>query len=239
MAVVVARFGVIARSCSDLSDRSVETPAHFHRRMGPVDSAVMSEITRLIDAASVGDGRAAAQLLPLVYDELRKLAASEEWPPRHLATLSTPRPWSTRLTFDSIGDQHFEGRGHFFGAAAEAMRRILVNHARDRNRLKRVGGRSPRRTARSGWFPRPKIPTSCLSLDELLGPVSVRTTRSQLGWLNSTCSRGLTVENDGRGAGALASRRLPQLEVCPGMAPRGSEKIIRKSARRFFTRMGH
>jgi hypothetical protein len=57
------------------SDRSVEAPAPFHQNMRPVASVVMSEISRLIDDASARDGRAAAQLLPLVYDEWRKLAS--------------------------------------------------------------------------------------------------------------------------------------------------------------------
>src|SRR4051812_33706288 len=100
----------------------------------------MSEITQLLDAAAAGDRRAAAQILPLVYDELRKLAAAKmaAEPPGH--TLQ-----ATALVHDAylrlIGDQQFEGRGHFFMAAAEAMRRILVNHTRDRNRQKRGGGR--------------------------------------------------------------------------------------------------
>jgi RNA polymerase sigma factor (TIGR02999 family) len=107
----------------------------------PVYSVVMSEITHLLDAAAVGDRQAAADLLPLVYDELRQLAA---------ARMATEKPGhtldATGLVHEAylrlVGDQHFEGRGHFFAAAAEAMRRVLVNHARDRNRLKRSGGRN-------------------------------------------------------------------------------------------------
>jgi RNA polymerase sigma factor (TIGR02999 family) len=108
--------------------------------MEPVDSVVMSKITQLIDAASAGDGQAAAQLLPLVYDELRKLASAKmaaEAPGHTLNATALVHEGYLRL----IGDQQFEGRGHFFAAAAEAMRRILVNHARDRKRLKRAGGR--------------------------------------------------------------------------------------------------
>jgi len=84
--------------------------------------------------------QAAAELLPLVYDELRKLAAARmaEENPGH--TLN-PTALVHEAYFRLVGDQKFEGRGHFFAAAAEAMRRILVNHARDRNRLKRGGGR--------------------------------------------------------------------------------------------------
>src|SRR5271157_1760855 len=100
----------------------------------------MSDLTRLIEAGQNGDRQAAAELLPLVYDELRKLAAAKmaaEAPGHTLNATALVHEAYLRL----VGDQHFEGRGHFFAAAAEAMRRILVNHARDRTRLKRGGGR--------------------------------------------------------------------------------------------------
>src|SRR5213079_2202615 len=98
----------------------------------------MSDITRLLDAVAAGDRKAAADLLPLVYDELRKLAAARmavEAPGHSLDATALVHEAYLRL----VGDQRFDGRGHFFAAAAEAMRRILVNHARDRNRLKRGG----------------------------------------------------------------------------------------------------
>ena len=91
-----------------------------------------------------GRPQAAEQLLPLVYDELRKLAAARmaaENPGHTLDATALVHEAYLRL----VGDQHFDGRGHFFAAAAEAMRRILVNHARDRKRLKRGGGRSTAR----------------------------------------------------------------------------------------------
>ena len=100
----------------------------------------MSEVTRLLDAAAAGDRKAAAELLPLVYDELRKLACARmaaEAPGHTLNPTALVHEAYLRL----VGDQHFDGHGHFFAAAAEAMRRVLVDHARDRNRLKRGGGR--------------------------------------------------------------------------------------------------
>jgi RNA polymerase sigma factor (TIGR02999 family) len=101
----------------------------------------MLEITYLIAAAAQGDRQAAADLLPLVYEELRKLAAARMAMERPGHTLD-----ATALVHEAylrmIGDQQFEGKAHFFAAAAEAMRRILVNHARDRGRLKRGGGRN-------------------------------------------------------------------------------------------------
>src|SRR6202158_1736164 len=101
----------------------------------------MSDVTRLIEAAAAGNRKAAADLLPLIYDELRQLAAAKmaaEAPGHTLDATALVHEAYLRL----VGDQHFDGRGHFFAAAAEAMRRILVNHARDRNRLKRGGGRA-------------------------------------------------------------------------------------------------
>ncbi len=100
----------------------------------------MSEVTRLLDAAVAGDRRAAAELLPLVYDELRKLAAARMAAEAKGHTLD-----ATALVHEAylrlVGDQQFEGRGHFFAAAAEAMRRILVDAARRRNREKHGGRR--------------------------------------------------------------------------------------------------
>jgi RNA polymerase sigma factor (TIGR02999 family) len=103
---------------------------------------VMSEVTRLIDAAAAGDPKAAADLLPLVYDELRKLAAARlarEEPGQTLQATALVHEAYLRL-IDAPQDPHWNGRGHFFAAAAEAMRRILINRARDRGRLKRGGG---------------------------------------------------------------------------------------------------
>jgi RNA polymerase sigma factor (TIGR02999 family) len=100
----------------------------------------VSDLTLLIDAAQKGDRQAAAELLPLVYDELRKLAAAKmaaESPGHTLNATALVHEAYLRL----VGDQHFDGRGHFFAAAAEAMRRILVDRARARRSLKRGGDR--------------------------------------------------------------------------------------------------
>src|SRR5438309_128476 len=98
----------------------------------------MSDVTRLLDAAAAGDRKAAADLLPLVYDELRKLAAvrmAAEAPGHTLDATALVHEAYLRL----VGDQHFDGCGHFFAAAAEAMRRVLVDRARDKARQKRGG----------------------------------------------------------------------------------------------------
>jgi RNA polymerase sigma factor (TIGR02999 family) len=103
----------------------------------------MSPVTQLLDAAAAGDPKAAAELLPLVYDELRKLAA------RHLATEKPGQTLqATALVHEAylrlVGGQvpqDWNSRGHFFAAAAEAMRRILVDAARRKGRVKHGGDR--------------------------------------------------------------------------------------------------
>jgi RNA polymerase sigma factor (TIGR02999 family) len=103
----------------------------------------MSEVTRLLDAAATGDHQAAADLLPLVYDELRKLAATrlaQEAPGQTLDATALVHEAYLRLVGSSDGVQ-WDGRGHFFAAAAQAMRRVLVDRARGRARTKRGGDR--------------------------------------------------------------------------------------------------
>jgi RNA polymerase sigma factor (TIGR02999 family) len=103
----------------------------------------MSDVTRLIDAAAAGDPKAAAELLPLVYDELRKLAAQklvQEKPGQTLDATALVHEAYLRLV-DVQEPQHWNGRGHFFAAAAEAMRRILVDQARRKQADKHGGDR--------------------------------------------------------------------------------------------------
>jgi RNA polymerase sigma factor (TIGR02999 family) len=100
----------------------------------------MSDVTRLLEAANRGDRHAAAELLPLVYDELRKLAAArmaEEAPGQTLQATALVHEAYLRL----VGDQQFDNRGHFFAAAAEAMRRVLVDNARRKKLPKHGAGR--------------------------------------------------------------------------------------------------
>jgi RNA polymerase sigma factor (TIGR02999 family) len=103
----------------------------------------MSEVTRILDQIQQGDPNAADQLLPLVYDELRNLAAQRlvhEKPGQTLQATALVHEAYLRL-LDGEKSRHWNSRGHFFAAAAEAMRRILVNRARDKGRLKRGGDR--------------------------------------------------------------------------------------------------
>src|SRR5262249_30792585 len=108
-----------------------------------ISSLLVSEATRLIDAIGQGDPRAADELLPLVYDELRRLARAQMARERVGQTLQT-----TALVHEAylrlVGDEaiRWNSRGHFFAAAGEAMRRILVENARRKHRLKHGGGRA-------------------------------------------------------------------------------------------------
>src|SRR3989442_10585611 len=98
----------------------------------------MSDLSQILSAIDAGDPRAASQLLPLVYDELRRLAAAQlahEKPGQTLDATALVHEAYLRL----VGDRHFHNRGHFFAAAAEAMRRILVDRARQKRAEKRGG----------------------------------------------------------------------------------------------------
>src|ERR1700687_4036191 len=99
----------------------------------------MSEVTNILSAIEQGELHAAEQLLPLVYDELRKLAAqklAQEKPGQTLQATALVHEAYLRLV-DVDKAEHWDSRGHFFAAAAEAMRRILVEQARRKGRLKR------------------------------------------------------------------------------------------------------
>jgi RNA polymerase sigma factor (TIGR02999 family) len=101
----------------------------------------MSNVTQILNAIEQGDPQAAEHLLPLVYDELRKLAAerlSHEKPGQTLQATALVHDAYLRLV-DVEKAQKWDSRGHFFVAAAEAMRRILINRARDKKSLKRGG----------------------------------------------------------------------------------------------------
>ena len=101
----------------------------------------MSDVTRILSAIEQGDPRAAEQLLPLVYDELRKLAGArlaQEKPGQTLQATALVHEAYLRLV-DTEQAQQWNSRGHFFAAAAEAMRRILIENARSKAREKRGG----------------------------------------------------------------------------------------------------
>jgi RNA polymerase sigma factor (TIGR02999 family) len=130
----------------------------------------MSDVTRLLDAVNRGDRQAAADLLPLVYDELRKLAAARmaaEAPGHTLDATALVHEAYLRL----VGDQQFDGRGHFFAAAAEAIRRILVESARRKGRARHGGDR---RRIELADLPAATQPEELLALDEALSRLAER-----------------------------------------------------------------
>lgn len=131
----------------------------------------MSAVTRLLEAAGRGDSNAAAQLLPLVYDELRKLAAARLAKEKPGGTLN-----ATALVHEAylrlVGDQSYNSRGHFFAAAAEAMRRILVDQARRRLARKR-GGDVQREDVELDRIAAPEPDEELLALHEALDKLAV------------------------------------------------------------------
>src|SRR4029077_18679137 len=129
----------------------------------------MSNVTRLLDAAATGDPKAAADLLPLVYDELRKLAAGRmagEKPGHTLQPTGLVHEAYLRLVGED--ERAWDSRGHFFAAAAEAMRRIVVETARRKKRARHGGGRE-RVEVELAYLPTHLPPDDLLALDEALG----------------------------------------------------------------------
>jgi RNA polymerase sigma factor (TIGR02999 family) len=133
----------------------------------------MSEITRILSHIDQGEATAADQLLPLVYDELRKLAAAKlahENPGQTLQATALVHEAYVRVV-DTDRNKHWNSRGHFFAAAAEAMRRILVDQARRRNAAKR-GGEAGREEFRESAIAAPRPAEELLALDEVLDRLS-------------------------------------------------------------------
>jgi RNA polymerase sigma factor (TIGR02999 family) len=135
----------------------------------------MSEVSRILSAIEQGDPHAAEQLLPLVYDELRRLAArrlSREAPGQTLTATALVHEAYLRLVGGGEGP-HWDGRGHFFAAAAEAMRRILVESAR-RKRSHKHGGGLARQPLDEAQVAAPEAPEDLLALDEALDKLAAR-----------------------------------------------------------------
>jgi RNA polymerase sigma factor (TIGR02999 family) len=178
----------------------------------------MSDVTHILSAIEHGDPHAAEQLLPLVYDELRKLAAHklvQEKPGQTLQATALVHEDCLRLV-DVKAAQHWNSRGHFFAAAAEAMRRILVEQARRKGNLRQGGGR--RRCALSDED-RVDLPTSdeVIDLDAALSRLSCADPQAgavvQLRVFGRHDDRGSR-----RGPGHLRADRETPLGLCPGLA---------------------
>ena len=133
----------------------------------------MNDVTRILCAIDQGDPRAAEQLLPLVYEELRKLAAArlaQEKPGQTLQATALVHEAYLRLV-GAVNSQRWDSRGHFFAAAAEAMRRILVDNARRKGRIKRGGARR-RIDLESADLVTSAVPDDLLDLDDALTRLS-------------------------------------------------------------------
>jgi RNA polymerase sigma factor (TIGR02999 family) len=129
----------------------------------------MSEVTRILSAIEAGEPQATSQLLPLVYRELRELAArkmAREAPGQTLTATALVHEAYLRLAGPGT-DHTWDSRGHFFAAAAEAMRRILVDNARRKRSLKR-GGRYARKKLDESRLRFPEPSDDLLALDEAL-----------------------------------------------------------------------
>src|SRR5437879_4209435 len=132
----------------------------------------MNKVTRILSAIDQGDRQAAEQLLPLVYDELRKLAAqrlAQEKPGQTLQATALVHEAYLRL----VGNQQFESRSHFFAAAAEAMRRILVEQARRRNAAKR-GDDAERLDFQEATLAAPEADAEVLALSDALDALAAK-----------------------------------------------------------------
>ena len=154
----------------------------------------MADVTRILDAAAAGDPQAAADLLPLIYDELRHLAAArlaDERPGQTLQATALVHEAYARLVGGGQSDG-WNGRGHFFAAAAEAMRRILIEAARRKARARHGGGRL-RRDLDAVHLSVDMPADQILTLDEALTRLAGRDPQAAR-VVDLHCFAGLTVE---------------------------------------------
>jgi RNA polymerase sigma factor (TIGR02999 family) len=171
----------------------------------------MSEVGRILSAVEQGDPQAASQLLPLVYDELRKLAAhrlAHQAPGQTLQPTALVHEAYLRLVGDLEGSD-WDSRGHFFAAAAEAMRRILVENARRKGRRKRGGGLTRIDFDAAEPLAAPEIREDLLALDEALTKLtSVDPQAAQLVQLRY-----------------FAGRSIPEAAQALGVSPRTADRL--------------
>ncbi len=139
----------------------------------------MTDVTQILSRIESGDPAAAEQLLPLIYDELRKLAAqrlAQEKPGQTLQSTALVHEAYLRLLGPLGGEQQWNSRGHFFAAAAEAMRRILVDNARRKSSAKH-GGELERVALDEHQFAAPGRSVDLIALDEALDQLAARDAR--------------------------------------------------------------
>jgi RNA polymerase sigma factor (TIGR02999 family) len=171
------------------------------QRFSPRGAASMNDVTRILSAIEDGDPRAAEHLLPLVYEELRKLAAAklaQEKPGQTLQATALVHEAYLRLV-DRTAEQQWDCRGHFFAAAAEAMRRILVDRAREKGREKR-GGKVKKIDIDAIDLATTVTPDQLLAVDEALAKLAVHdATAAKIVQLRYFA--GLTVDEAGKALG--------------------------------------
>ena len=162
----------------------------------------MSDVTRILSQIEHGDPAAAEQLLPLVYQELRKLAAArlaQEKPGQTLQATALVHEAYLRL----VGDQHFGNRGHFFAAAAEAMRRILIEQARRKRALK-AGGQRRELAEIAEPAEEAADPLDLLALDDALAKLQRQSPR-KADLVKLRYFAGLSIDEAARALGIAAS----------------------------------
>ena len=170
----------------------------------------MSDVARLLSQIEQGDPSAAEQLLPLVYEELRKLAAAtlvHEKPGQTLQATALVHEAFLKLV-DAEKVQHWDSRAHFFAAAAEAMRRILVQRARSKARVKR-GGNLHRCDLDLAEIVAPATPEEIVALDEALGKFE-STNRAAAELVKLRYFAGMTIP-EAANALAISARKANQL----------------------------
>ena len=196
----------------------------------------MTDVTRILLAIEQGDPQAAEQLLPLVYDELRKLAAQKlahEKPGQTLQATALVHEAYLRLVGGGAAPFGWNSRGHFFAAAAEAMRRILVENARRKRAVKHAGERV-RVTLEGLDLADEPPPEQLLALDEALTRLGRR--RSPEGGAGQAPLLRRPVHRGGRRSpGDLPAHREALVDVRPGLAaPRGRGRRADRRRLTFF-----
>ena len=182
-------------------------PAITRKRTTPIERDG-AEVTRILDALGRGEAQVARDLLPLVYDELRRLAARQmalERPGQTLQATALVHEAYLRIVGPDQ-DEPWEGRGHFFAAAAEAMRRIVLDRARDRKRLKRGGSRRRKSLDLDGLVADDAPPDDLIDLDEALDRLAQIDARAAA-LVKLRLYAGLTLDDAADGLGRRPSDR--------------------------------
>ena len=185
----------------------------------------MNDVTRILSDIEHGDPQAAEQLLPLVYDELRKLAAqklAQEKPGQTLQATALVHEAYLRLV-DVEQAQHWNSRGHFFAAAAEAMRRILVENARRKRRRQARRRPATRSISIDACAMSESPPDDLLALDEALSTLAALDPVGP-SWSSCASSAGLTMPEAAADPGHLRGHSRAALELRPGLAVRGTHE---------------